>query len=198
MVNDNLTAPTRARGRPRTEGVEQRVLEATRGIVAAGGYRATTVDDIARRAGVSRGSLYRRWPSKGVLVYAACIASTDELPDVIDTGEVRADLIAVATLTSRSYADARQQELVTQILADAHSDPELMSLLREQFFTPRSDRIVKRVELAIVRGELDARVNATLVPALLNGSQQYVWGMRGRALTDTEIIDLVDMIIGHP
>jgi AcrR family transcriptional regulator len=147
---------------------------------------------------VSRGSIYRRWPSKGVLVYAACIASTDELPDVIDTGDVRADLIAVATLTSRSYADARQQELVTQILADAHSDPELMRLLREQFFTPRSYRIVKRVELAIARGELDARVNATLVPAMLNGSQQYVWGMRGRALTDAEIVDLVDMIIGHP
>ena len=41
-------------------------------------------------------------------------------------------------------------------------------------------------------------MNPTLVPALLNGSQQYVWGMRGRALTDAEIIDLVDMIIGNP
>jgi AcrR family transcriptional regulator len=177
--------------------VEERVLEATREIVASGGYRATTVDDIARRAGVSRGSIYRRWPSKGVLVYAACIASTDVLPDVIDTGDVRADLVAVATLTSRSFADARQQELVTQILADAHGDPELMGLLREQFFTPRSDRIVRRVELAIARGELDARINATLVPALLNGSQQYVWGLRGRTLTEDEIVDLVDMVIGR-
>lgn len=196
-MTDNLTAQPRTRGRPRAEGVEERVLAATREIVASSGYRAATVDDIARGAGVSRGSIYRRWPSKGVLVYAACIASTDELPDVIDTGDVRADLVAVATITSRSFADARQQELVTQILADAHGDPELMRLLREQFFTPRSDRIVKRVELAIARGELDARVNATLVPALLNGSQQYVWGIRGRALTDEEIVDLVTMIIGR-
>ena len=165
--------------------------------VAEKGFSDTTLDDIARRAGVSRGSIYRRWPSKGVLVYAACVASTDVLPDVIDTGDVRADLVAVATLTSRSFADARQQELVTQILADAHGDPELMGLLREQFFTPRSDRIVRRVELAIARGELDARVNATLVPALLNGSQQYVWGLRGRTLTDDEIVDLVDMVIGR-
>src|SRR4029078_9556601 len=92
MVTDNLTTPPRPRGRPRAEGVEERVLESTREIVAPGGYRATTVDDIARRAGVSRGSIYRRWPSKGVLVYAACIASTDELPDVIDTCEVRGAL----------------------------------------------------------------------------------------------------------
>ena len=165
--------------------------------VAEKGFSDTTLDDIARRAGVSRGSIYRRWPSKGVLVYAACVASTDVLPDVIDTGDVRADLVAVATLTSRSFTDARQQELVTQILADAHGDPELMGLLREQFFTPRSDRIVRRVELAIARGELDARVNATLVPALLNGSQQYVWGLRGRTLTEDEIVDLVDMVIGR-
>ena len=146
---------------------------------------------------MSKGSVYRRWPTKGALVYGACIASSDEFLEVIDTGDVHADLIAVAMLTSRSYGDADQQELVGQILADTHRDPELMALLRTQFFTPRSDRIVTHVELAIERGELDTRVNATLVPALLNGSQQYLWGLRGRALTDEEIIDLVDMIIGR-
>jgi AcrR family transcriptional regulator len=197
MVDDNLAAQPRTRGRPRAEGVEERVLDATREIVSTRGYNATTVEDIARLAGVSKGSVYRRWPTKGVLVYAACIASTDELPALIDTGDVRADLIAVATLTSRSYGDTHQQELVGQILADAHRDPELMARLRTQFFTPRADRIVERVERAIDRGELDARVNATLVPALVNGSQQYLWGLRGRALTDAEIVDLIDMIIGR-
>src|SRR5690349_12917896 len=122
MVSDNLAAKPRARGRPRKEGVEERVLAATREIVSERGYGATTVDDIARRAGVSKGSVYRRWPTKGALVYGACIASHDELLEVIDTGNVRADLVAVATLTSRSYGDADQQELVGQILADAHRD----------------------------------------------------------------------------
>lgn len=186
----------RARGRPRTEGLEERVLVATRRIVSKRGYDATTVDDIASEAGVSKGSIYRRWPTKGVLVYDACLASTDELPKVIDTGDLRADLFAVAMLMTTSVRSRKRHDLFSQIVADATRDSNLMELLRTRFFAPRSDAIVARVQLAIDRGEVRADLNADLVPALINGSQQYMWGVRSRALTDDEVRDLVEMIIG--
>jgi len=81
-------------------------------------------------------------------------------------------------------------------MADAATDPPLMAMLRTRFFEPRSDRIIRRVELAVERGELRPGIDATLVPAVLNGAQQYVWGVRSRALDDDELAALVGMIVG--
>jgi AcrR family transcriptional regulator len=192
----NKDQPAGGRGRPRVEGLDQRVLEATRASVATRGYDATTVDHIASRAGVSKGSIYRRWPSKGVLIYDACVATSDDLSEVIDSGDIRRDLIGVARLTALGY-QTEANEVVRRVLADAAADPELMELLRSRFFAPRSDAIIRRVELAVERGELTPGLDASLVPAVLNGTQQYLWGVRGRALDDAELAELVDMAIGR-
>jgi AcrR family transcriptional regulator len=49
-------------------GIEDAVLDATRDCVLAYGVRRTTLTDVAKRAGVSRMSIYRRWPDVGSLV----------------------------------------------------------------------------------------------------------------------------------
>lgn len=183
-----------SRGRPRTEGLDERVLHATRDAVRRHGYHATTVEQIAATAGVSKGSIYRRWPTKGVLVYDACIATLDELPAVIDSGDIEADLLAVARLTAQGVASA--DDVVVHVLADASHDPALMDMLRTRFFQPRSDVIVRRVELAIERGELRPGLDAGLVPAVLNGAQEYMRGVRSRALDEAELRQLVAMVIG--
>jgi len=188
------STPRAARGRPRTEGLDERVLAATRDAVAAHGYAATTVDQIASAAGVSKGSIYRRWPTKGVLVYDACIASADVLGEIIDSGDIRADLLAIARVTAAGYAQG--DGVVAQVLAEAANDPALLEMLRTRFFAPRSDAIVRRVELAVERGEVPAGVDPQLVPAVLNGTQQYVWGVRSRALDEEELGQLVDLVLG--
>jgi len=173
------------------------VLSEARRAIEEQGYQETTIDQIAARAGVSKGSIYRRWPTKGVLAYDACIASSDALPGVIDSGDIRADLLAVARLTAAAQTSG-SDEVVTQILADAARDPDLMEMLRTRFFRPRSDAIARRVELAVARGELRPGIDAQLVPAVLNGAQRYVKGVRERALDDDELERLVDMVLtGH-
>jgi AcrR family transcriptional regulator len=190
----STSVPPARRGRPRTAGLDERVLVETRRSVEEHGYTATTVDHVAARAGVSKGSIYRRWPTKGVLVYDACIATTDLLPEVIDSGDIHNDLLAVARLTAEAHASGN--DVFTHVLADAATDQALLEMLRERFFAPRSDAIVRRVELAVERGELAPGIDASLVPAVLNGAQQYVWGVRSRALDDDELARLVDMVIG--
>lgn len=48
--------------------VEDAVLDAARACVEAFGIRRTTLTDVARRAGVSRPTVYRRWPDVTALV----------------------------------------------------------------------------------------------------------------------------------
>lgn len=46
---------------------EQRILDAAAGLIVHYGYDKTTVNDIAREAGVSKGSIYLHWDSKEAL-----------------------------------------------------------------------------------------------------------------------------------
>jgi TetR/AcrR family acrAB operon transcriptional repressor len=48
----------------------QRILEAAARLIAHYGFDKTTMDDIAREAGVSKGALYLEWPSKDKLLAA--------------------------------------------------------------------------------------------------------------------------------
>ena len=61
----------RGRGRPRSQESEKAILDATMELLSELGFRAVTVDAIAARAGASKSTIYRRWPTKENLVIAA-------------------------------------------------------------------------------------------------------------------------------
>jgi AcrR family transcriptional regulator len=62
-----MSPPTRGRGRPRRTETDAEILGAARALLREGGYRALGLDEVARRAGTAKSSIYRRWPSKAAL-----------------------------------------------------------------------------------------------------------------------------------
>jgi AcrR family transcriptional regulator len=58
---------TRGRGRPRRAEADAEILDAALGMLRAGGYRELSLDEVARRAGTAKSSIYRRWASKAAL-----------------------------------------------------------------------------------------------------------------------------------
>jgi AcrR family transcriptional regulator len=60
--------PSRGRGRPRRAEADAEILDAALAMLRAGGYRELSLDEVARRAGTAKSSIYRRWPSKAALV----------------------------------------------------------------------------------------------------------------------------------
>jgi len=61
----------RGRGRPRRAGADEEILAVTLELLREEGYRELSVDEIAEQTGIAKTTIYRRWPSKGVLVAAA-------------------------------------------------------------------------------------------------------------------------------
>ncbi|HEV7573231.1 MAG TPA: helix-turn-helix domain-containing protein [Thermoanaerobaculia bacterium] len=55
------------RGRPRRAEADAEILEAALAMLRVGGYRELSLDEVARRAGTAKSSIYRRWPSKAAL-----------------------------------------------------------------------------------------------------------------------------------
>ncbi|MCW2604945.1 MAG: hypothetical protein JWN61_3080 [Pseudonocardiales bacterium] len=163
---EQLTTPASA-GRPRDETVGQRALAAAREVFAQRGWFGTSYDEVAKRAGVGKSSLYLRWPTKADLVIAAVTPATEFA--AANTGTVRGDLIelgeallaahwsgeGVATL--RFAAESPHvQELRDAASKVAHSDT--LQLVR---------RIVRR---GITRGELPAGCSPALINDMLAGA----------------------------
>src|SRR6266446_8121951 len=71
MSTDIQAAPERRRRKARSDAVEnrERVLVAAREVFAESGIQ-TLIPDIAARAGVGNGTVYRHFPSKGALIDA--------------------------------------------------------------------------------------------------------------------------------
>ncbi|MEV0250980.1 helix-turn-helix domain-containing protein [Nocardia sp. NPDC050712] len=53
---------------PEQSRIDLAIFDAARGCVEEFGVRRTTLTEVARRAGVSRPTVYRRWPDTGALV----------------------------------------------------------------------------------------------------------------------------------
>ncbi|RGC68968.1 Transcriptional regulator, TetR family [Micromonospora sp. MW-13] len=84
----------------------QAILAAARDLVAELGYPRTSIEAIARRAGVGKQTTYRWWPSKGAVVPDAVRAlSEDEAGAIIlpDTGDLEADLTTVLRATAVEF-----------------------------------------------------------------------------------------------
>jgi AcrR family transcriptional regulator len=64
-------------------------------VLAAVGYRGLTMDQVAAVAGVSKATIYRRWPSKVDLLVSVIDQATDDSLSGIDTGSLHDDLVAL-------------------------------------------------------------------------------------------------------
>jgi AcrR family transcriptional regulator len=86
--------PLKVRGRPRTGGRREDVLEAALTLFSERGFHGTAIPDIAAAAGLAAGTIYRHFASKEALVNElfrrAKRALGAALATVPETGELRA------------------------------------------------------------------------------------------------------------
>ena len=69
--------------RPRSDQARRKLLDAAQAILGSEGVNAVTGDDVARRSGVAKTTLYRHFGTTEALVFAAVEdrVSTVALPD---------------------------------------------------------------------------------------------------------------------
>jgi AcrR family transcriptional regulator len=104
---------------------EDSLFEATVAVFAECGYRATTTQEIASRAGINEATLFRRYGIKAALINTALTHVLAESPfaGVTVSGDVTADLTALV----RAYAETAQKYggAVVTLLAEVPRTPEL-------------------------------------------------------------------------
>jgi AcrR family transcriptional regulator len=129
------------------------VLAATLAELAERGYAALTVDSVARRAGVHKTSIYRRWGDRDSLVVDALsehIAADIPMPD---TGSIASDLRLMARALVRWATGVAGQAIFAALLSDAVQSAELAAA-RRRIFEDRLRRAEPVITRAVARGEL--------------------------------------------
>ena len=79
-LTDELADDPPRRGRPRSTKTREAVLAAARELLLESGYQRLTMEGVASRAGASKSTVYRWWPTKGVLVLDAAADVMSEPP----------------------------------------------------------------------------------------------------------------------
>ena len=182
-------------GRPRDEELEQRILAAVGAVLAESGYDAVTFEEVARRSGASRSSLYRRWRTRREMVIAALRAGPARRsgPDGIDTGSLRGDLLALCRRlddTMRS-ADGRTALLLLQAGLE---DPELCEAI-EVSAGPTGARLPRTVvDAAVARGELPPGADPFPYEEVV-GSALLLRRLNGLLVDDAYLDALVDTVL---
>jgi AcrR family transcriptional regulator len=84
-----LTHPATAAGDEEPDRTTQRILDAALAETAVTGLRRLTVEDVVRRAGVARMTVYRRYPSREDLVQALVARETQRFLKAVADGNAR-------------------------------------------------------------------------------------------------------------
>jgi AcrR family transcriptional regulator len=188
--------PTPApRGRPRSERAHQAILDAANEILEERGFVDLTIDEVAQRAGVSKTTIYRRWPTKGTLVFEAFAADFLARVPGPDTGSLRGDLLASLRAWIRVNKGTVKGRTLVGLIAEVQRDPELAEIWREGVIGPVRAQHRTIVERAIERGEVLPDVDPDVVLDLIYGAAYHRLLQSHLPLSDRFAQDVVDTVV---
>ncbi len=178
------------RGLPVVEGI----LAATLEELALAGYRALRVEDVARRAGVNKTTVYRRWPEKRDLVHAALhTMAQSKFAATEDLGSLREDLISKGKSFAEFATSSHGRSLIRMMFIEG-TDSELRDIIktvRESHANAPHDVVMRAIE----RGELSSLSEARLLLESFVGAIHHRIFLIGDAVSEQDIAALVDLLL---
>ncbi|HEV7864795.1 MAG TPA: TetR/AcrR family transcriptional regulator [Acidimicrobiia bacterium] len=184
------------RGRPRSEQAWRAILDATSELLLEHGLAGASMDAVAERAGVSKATIYRWWPSKEALALEAVYrAWSDGEPQEPDTGSLRGDLRAILLPWARRLHEGPYGRVIAAFITEAQTDPAFEEQYRTCFVEPRRRQGRAAFARADARGEIPAGINVELALDMLYGPVYHRFLHRHAPLTDRFVADVIDVVL---
>jgi AcrR family transcriptional regulator len=179
----------------RSEKSRQAILAASIDLCTEKGYEGVTVEAIAARAGVSKKTIYRWWPSKGAVLLEAVGQKVEADTPFPDTGHLAADLCTQMTGVTHLLTTPPFGPAYIGILSELHHDKELTRAVHEQFVNPRFAAAVNRLRSAQRQGRLAAGADLEMAVELLYGPLYYRFVLRKDPHSPERIAELVAHVL---
>ena len=185
----------RQMGRPRDARADRAILDTTLDLIAERGVHAFRTEDVAARAGVGKGAIYRRYRSKDALVAAAVAALVREEISLPDTGSTRGDLLVLMREAVKLYSSSLPARLMPNLVGAMAEHPELARAVREDFLAGRRSALSEVLRRGVERGDLHPDLDLELALDALGGPLFYRLLVTGGPLDEQLAEGVADLIL---
>ncbi len=193
VPTDTDIAPGRP-GRPRSVEIEKAVLEGAYLLMATKGLAATTIDSIARQAGVSKMTIYKWWPSRGALLIHAFLRKAASLLPLSEEG----DPVALLQAHAIAYAEALNGEfgkVQLAVVAECTAKTGSGRLFAERYPAVRRSLGVRIIRHGQNAGQIDGKRSAEELYDQIYGTLFYQSTFGLKSLSSPYVRRLVDTVL---
>ena len=170
------------------------IMEAVHALLQEKSVRDLTIEEVAKRAGVSKPTLYKWWPTKAALVMTLLHERIAARPEKLETPtaeealrwRVRRLIVAFNGLFGKVMAD---------MIAEGQSEPSILKELFAQHIGQRRAASISEVERGKVTGELAADVDPELLIDAIFAPVYFRLLVRNAPLTEAYGDALVSQVL---
>lgn len=186
MVTELAEQPTR--GRPRDPEVDHAILRAARSVLARRGFTGTSMEEIARTAGVGKDTLYRRWNSKESLVRHLLTVLAEENVPIPSEEDPRFALFVFLQDIVRFNTQSDFGGIVAGVVGESARNPGLADAFRD-FWTERRNILAELIREMVSPSPADDEVDKIIDHIV--GPIYYRLLLTGAPLDDEYLWELV-------
>ncbi|MFD2416851.1 TetR/AcrR family transcriptional regulator [Amycolatopsis pigmentata] len=150
-------------------GITAAIADAVLAELVERGYARLSMEGVAKRAGVGKSALYRRWRTKREMVLAVLAEITVPMAEAADTGTLRGDIRASVDAITAWLTEPPFSRIIPDLVAESARTPELAKAIAATIGEPRRAVGRPRLERAIARGELPAGTDLEMAQDLVAG-----------------------------
>ncbi len=177
----------------RGEIAHQACMNAALEILAKEGYKALTIEAIAKATGVAKTTIYRRWSSKGELVLDAFLHTGERGIIPSDSGCFRQDLASFVKQTFNVVSHGLGNSLVS-LIVEAQIDSNFAKLFYQRLIENRRQVLREIIQRGVERGDLRKEIDVETTLDLIYGPFWYRLLVKHGPLDDAYAEILVEQV----
>lgn len=176
----NAAEVARGRGRPRDPRTDEAILRAALELFTEHGHAGTSIEAIARRAGVGKLTVYRRWGSKDELIAAAVESARGEIPnpgtddlDGMSYAEISQVIVDALPVSAQTLAEPGYRAILAQVFGSSVTHPGLMAAFWQNHILPRRRTAHLALSRAVEEGVLPPETDIEALIDMTVGAVVY-------------------------
>ncbi|MGH3735598.1 MAG: TetR/AcrR family transcriptional regulator [Micromonosporaceae bacterium] len=153
--------------------------------LAAVGFGRLSIGAVARRAGVAKTAVYRRWSNKLEMVLDVVSEVAGQNLTLPDTGSLTGDLELALQLMAKALSHPLASQIIPDLLAEAARSPEIADTLQRALKATQQDIGVRLIDRAVERGEVPAGTDPDVAVDMVVGPLYWRLAVARRPLSES-------------
>ena len=181
-------------GRPRSQQAHQAILQAAGDLLERNGFAAVTMKAIAARAGVSKATIYRRWPNKAAIITEGFLEQIAPKIKFMEAGSVQESVRLQMHLLAKLFAGKRGR-VIAALVGEAQNDATVSRAFLKHWIAVRRHDTRQVLALGIARGELRPDLDLDVAMDALYGPIYYRLLVRHLPLSEAFVDKLAEHVL---